>query len=163
METAALVLGIVALVLGCGLGGLGLGWIGIICAIVGVVLGAIGVKKAGEKKGRAKAGMIMSIIALAISIIFTIACAICFNKVKKAVQDTDWNKFADELSKTIDENSDADDADDIDLSGLEGLFGDLANALQGVVDEGTDALGDFTNSLNDGLQGLANDLGSLGN
>jgi len=49
-------------------------WIGSICGIVGIVLGAIGIKKNGPLKGRAKIGMILSIVALAWGILATIVC-----------------------------------------------------------------------------------------
>lgn len=52
------------------------GWIGIICGIVGIVLGAVG-RKNPEKKGIATAGMIVSIISTALSLIFWLACFMC--------------------------------------------------------------------------------------
>lgn len=52
----------------------------IILGIVGVVLGAIGGKKAsaaGGKSGVATGGLIVSIIALALSVIFFLSCQAC--------------------------------------------------------------------------------------
>lgn len=74
MAVASLVLGILSLVFM---------WIpyinilAIILAIVGIVLGALGMKQlkaAGKPSGMATAGMVMSIIGLAISVIYVIAC-----------------------------------------------------------------------------------------
>ncbi len=102
MEVAVLVLGIISLVAGC----LGpLAWIGTICAIVGVVLGAICLKKNTEKKGMAKAGFIMSIIALAITLIISISCAACAHKVQKEAKN--WaNEYSEEdLNKALEDLS----------------------------------------------------------
>lgn len=74
MEVAALVMGIIALVGGFfGVTGV----IGPICAILAIIFGVIGMKKNSDKKGMAKAGMIMGIIAIALSILITIACVAC--------------------------------------------------------------------------------------
>lgn len=111
MEIAVLVLGIISLVAGC----LGpLAWIGTICAIVGVVLGAICLKKNTEKKGMAKAGFIMSIIALAFTLIISISCAACAHKANKAFKkgaekwaneynEEDLNKALEDLSNLFSE------------------------------------------------------------
>lgn len=102
MEVAVLVLGIISLVAGC----LGpLAWIGTICAIVGVVLGAICLKKNTAKKGMAKAGFIMSIIALAITLIISISCAACAHKAKKGIEN--WaNEYSEEdLNKALEDLS----------------------------------------------------------
>ncbi len=79
MEVAALVLGIVSLATSLGLGLANMGWLGSICAIVGIVLGAIGLKRNGAKKGYAKVGLILSIVALSWGIVATIACIACFS------------------------------------------------------------------------------------
>ena len=63
---ASMVVGIISLVLFCTT------WIAMACAIVGAVLGGIAVKKAkdvGMKNGMAVAGLVCSIIALAIAAI----------------------------------------------------------------------------------------------
>lgn len=72
MAVASLVLGICALVFPF----IGLGWLSVLVGIVGVILGALG-KKDEAKSGMAKAGMVMSIIAIALGLVFWIACAAC--------------------------------------------------------------------------------------
>lgn len=70
MGIAALVLGIVSVVWAV-LGGT---WLSAIVGIIGVVLGALG------KKGNAScatAGLVLSIIGTALSVVFFIACAAC--------------------------------------------------------------------------------------
>ena len=71
MGIAALVLGIISVVLGF----FGVyGWLGAILGIVGIVLGALG------KKNNAKcaaAGLVLSIIGTALSLILFIACVAC--------------------------------------------------------------------------------------
>lgn len=72
MAVASLVLGICALAFPF----VGLGWLSTLLGIVGIVLGALG-KKNVEKKGMATAGIVMSIIAVALGLISWIACAAC--------------------------------------------------------------------------------------
>lgn len=72
MAIASLVLGICALVFPF----IGLGWLSTLLGIVGVILGALG-KKNTEKQGMATAGMVMSIIAVALGLISWLACAAC--------------------------------------------------------------------------------------
>ena len=72
MAVASLVLGIVALVFSF----IGLGWLSVIIGIVGIILGALG-RKDESKKGMATAGVVMSIIAVALGVITWIACAAC--------------------------------------------------------------------------------------
>lgn len=73
MGVSALVLGIVALVLGF----FGLGFpVGLIVGIVGIVLGAIG-KKNNPSNGLATAGLVCAIIATALSVALYFACASC--------------------------------------------------------------------------------------
>ena len=76
LTIAGLVLGIVAIIFAFIPG---IGWLGWICGIVGIVLSAISIsasKKAGEKNGMAVAGLVLSILALAIGIILVmVACA----------------------------------------------------------------------------------------
>ncbi len=72
MAVASLVLGICALVFPF----IGLGWLSTLLGVVGIVLGALG-KKNAEKQGMATAGIVMSIIAVALGLISWIACAAC--------------------------------------------------------------------------------------
>lgn len=69
MAVASLVLGICSLVFPF----IGLGWLSCILGIVGIILGALG-RKNPEKKGMATAGMVMSIISLALGILMWLAC-----------------------------------------------------------------------------------------
>lgn len=84
MGLAALILGIYSLVafflalipaIGIYLSGLGL-----ITSIVGIILGVLG-RKAPDQRGMATAGMIMSIVALALDLICVIACVACFGSL----------------------------------------------------------------------------------
>ena len=77
MQTAALVLGIISLVIAVGGGAAGMGWIGSVCGILAIIFGAIGMKAGGEQKKTAKTGMILGIIALCWGLIVTIACLAC--------------------------------------------------------------------------------------
>ncbi len=76
LTIAGLVLGIVAIIFAFIPG---IGWLGWICGIVGIVLSAISIsasKKAGEKNGMAVAGLVLSILSIAIGIILVmVACA----------------------------------------------------------------------------------------
>ena len=77
MGVAALVLGIISLV--CSVMG-PLGFIGTICGIVGIILGALSNKNTNldeKNRGYGKTGLILSIIAVALGILFTICCAVC--------------------------------------------------------------------------------------
>ncbi len=82
MAIASLVLGIVALLVTLFTAGV-FGWVGAIIAIVGIVLGALGTNEP-ENEGIAKAGMIVSIVALALSILIYVACIACVVGVGKA-------------------------------------------------------------------------------
>ena len=77
MQTAALVLGIVSLVIAIGGGAAGMGWIGSVCGILAIIFGAIGMKAGGEQKKTAKTGMVLGIIALCWGLIVTVACLAC--------------------------------------------------------------------------------------
>jgi len=77
MQTAALVLGIISLVIAIGGGAAGLGWIGSICGILAIIFGAIGMKAGGEQRKNAKIGLILGIISLCWGLIVTIACLAC--------------------------------------------------------------------------------------
>jgi len=72
MAVASLVLGICSLVFPF----IGLGWLSVIVGIVGVILGALG-RKNPEKKGMATAGLVMSVISIALGLIMWIACVAC--------------------------------------------------------------------------------------
>ena len=73
MAVASLVLGIIALILSF-IPGINI-W-AIIIGLVGLILGALGMKNPA-KKGMATAGLVMSIIAVALSVIVWIACIAC--------------------------------------------------------------------------------------
>lgn len=72
MAVASLVLGICSLVFPF----IGLGWLSVLIGVVGTVLGALG-RKNTEKQGLATAGMVMSIISVALGLIMWLACAAC--------------------------------------------------------------------------------------
>lgn len=73
MGIASLIIGIVALVLSF----FGIfGWLSVILGIVGIILGALG-RKDDAKRGVSTAGMVLSIIAVALGLIFWLACAAC--------------------------------------------------------------------------------------
>lgn len=75
MSIAGLVLGIAAIVVAFIPG---ISWLAWICGVVGIVLSAVAIsqaKKAGEKSGMAVAGLVLSIISIALGfIIFMVAC-----------------------------------------------------------------------------------------
>lgn len=84
MGVAALVLGIIAIVIGVFSAG-ALGWAGAIMGIIGIVLGAIGKKTAPEEKqGMATAGLVCSIIGTVLCLLVYIACAACAGSVASA-------------------------------------------------------------------------------
>lgn len=70
MAVASLVLGICSLVFPF----IGLGWLSCILGIIGTILGALA-RKNSEKKGMATAGMVMSIISVALGLLMCLACA----------------------------------------------------------------------------------------
>lgn len=68
-------------------------YVGILGAIVGLILGVIGKKKsleAGMPSGMATAGIVMSIIALAWSIVCVIYCVVCYGAAVSSVGLWDW-------------------------------------------------------------------------
>lgn len=79
MAVASLVLGICSLVFPF----IGLGWLSMILGIVGIILGALG-RKNVEKKGMATAGLVLSIISVALGLIMWIACAACVGALATA-------------------------------------------------------------------------------
>lgn len=78
-SVASLVLGIIGVVLGF-LGGWA--WTGAILGIIGLILGVMGKKEAPS--GMATAGIVLSIIAIALGLIVTIACYACVAAVYSA-------------------------------------------------------------------------------
>lgn len=76
MATAALVMGIISLVISVGGGAANLAWVGSVCGVLGIIFGSLGMKDA-SKKGQAKAGLILSIIALTWGIVATVLCITC--------------------------------------------------------------------------------------
>ena len=77
MQTAALVLGIVSLVIAVGGGAAGMGWIGSLCGILAIIFGALGMKAGGPQRKTAKTGLILGIVALCWGLIVTVACLAC--------------------------------------------------------------------------------------
>lgn len=76
MGTAALVLGILAL-LSSTIGGVFyLGWIGAVCGVIAIILGAIA-RKDPAQKSNGTAGMVCGIISFTWGIVATIACVAC--------------------------------------------------------------------------------------
>ncbi len=73
MAVSSLVLGICALVFPF----IGLGWLSMLLGIVGIVLGTLAKKRTPEKQSMATAGVVMSIIAVALGLLSWIACAAC--------------------------------------------------------------------------------------
>ncbi len=82
MAVAALVLGIVSLVIGFFFSSIG--WLGALVAIVGIILGATARKKLDEQYKIATAGMVCSIIGIVVNLIFYIACIACIGAIATA-------------------------------------------------------------------------------
>lgn len=81
MGVAALVLGIIAIIIGIFSAGT-LGWAGAIMGIIGIILGALGRKNAPEgKTGIATGGLVCSIIGTILSLLLYVACAACIGGV----------------------------------------------------------------------------------
>jgi hypothetical protein len=84
---AAMVLGIVGIILGF----IGLGFIGIICGIVAVILGVVSKNAIDESNGQligrgmATAGLVLGIITVALDILLFIACASFFSAVSSQI------------------------------------------------------------------------------
>ena len=95
MCVSSLVLGIIALVISIFSAGL-FGWLGAILAIIGIVLGALG-RKNPEKKGIATAGLVVSIVGLALGIILYAACTICAKGAADAIEDGALNEIQSAL------------------------------------------------------------------
>lgn len=73
MGVASLVLGLIALVIAVFFPVWG--WLAIILGVVGIILAAIAKKKG--QKGVATAGLVLSIIATALGLVFYLACVAC--------------------------------------------------------------------------------------
>ncbi|MCM1065745.1 MAG: hypothetical protein NC420_15025 [Eubacterium sp.] len=85
MGVAALVLGIIAIVIGLFSAG-SLGWAGAIMGIIGIALGAVGRKNApDDKKGLATAGLVCSIIGTVLCLLLYIACAACIGGIASSL------------------------------------------------------------------------------
>jgi len=82
MAIAALVLGIVSLVIGIFFSSIG--WLGALVAIVGIILGASARKNRDEQYTIATAGMVCSIVGVIINLIFYIACVACIGVIAAA-------------------------------------------------------------------------------
>jgi len=83
MAIGSLVLGIISVALGIIIPGYG--FIGGICGIVGIILAVLGKKQDPSKKGMCTAGLVLSIIGTALSLILWIACMACTKAVNDAV------------------------------------------------------------------------------
>jgi len=94
MGVASLVLGIISIVF-CFIPGISV--IGIVTGIIAIILGVMGGKDEAEK-GKAKAGLVMGIIGLSLSVIIWVSCVICVNKVQ-----TDLEKAGISLEKGLKE------------------------------------------------------------
>ena len=81
MVIASLVLGIVGVVFSF----IGLYLPAAIIGVVGIILGALGRKRTPEKKGMATAGLVLSIIAVALALITYIACMACVSAANSAI------------------------------------------------------------------------------
>ena len=83
---AALVLGIIALVLCC------IWYVSIPCGIIALILGIIGLKS--SKRGMSIAGIITGVIGMILSIVLVIAIVMLgvsiFNSAKVAIEDSDY-------------------------------------------------------------------------
>ena len=83
MGVASLVLGIISLVIAVFVPAIG--WVGSLIALIGVILGAVA-KKRGAK-GAATAGLVMSIIALALGVLMYLACVACLGAAVDAANE----------------------------------------------------------------------------
>jgi multisubunit Na+/H+ antiporter MnhG subunit len=97
MAMAALVLGILAVVFAFIPF---LNFLSPILGIIGIILAVMSRKQ--EKSSAATAGLILSIIGLALGIFMWIACTVCAAGVQKAVDNPDFQKKLEEATKTID-------------------------------------------------------------
>lgn len=73
MAIAALVLGIISIILGLFLGGI-LGWLCLIVSIAGIILGAMG-RNDEQQKSLATAGLVMSIVGMALGVVEMVVCS----------------------------------------------------------------------------------------
>ena len=121
---AGLVLAIVAA--GCSYWAFGI--VSLVLAIVGLVLSVSAKKQldaAGEGSGIAKAGLIISIIAIVLAIVLGLTCGICSCTAKIAAEAA------------------AQQAANGGTGFMDSLVGDLENTINGGVEEGVGALNDL--------------------
>ena len=74
--------------------------IGLVLAAAGIVLSAVDMRKR-KKNGKAVAGLILSVIALAIGIIMLVACSGTKNAIANAVGELTGNNTADDAVNNI--------------------------------------------------------------
>ena len=96
MGVAALVIGIISMILGfipfCGA-------IAFIPAIIGIILAIVDIvkkKKAGEKKGVAIAGLVLSIIAVVVISVWSFVISAGVNQAAKELENYDYNTLSNE-------------------------------------------------------------------
>ena len=95
MAVAALVLGIIAIVLAVFTGPF-LSWLGIILGAVGIILGAVARKN--EPSGMATGGLAVSIVGTALSIIVFVSCMLCVSAGSRALKnDPNFQKSMQQL------------------------------------------------------------------
>lgn len=82
MAVASMILGIIALVVAV-FGG-AFNWLGILIGVIGIVLGAVAKKT--NPSGMATAGIVMSIIAASLALLFWLACAACVAGTESALE-----------------------------------------------------------------------------
>ena len=107
MGVAALVLGIVSVVIGfipfCGT------W-ALIPAIIGLVLGIVDIVKKNKEnapKGKAIAGVVCSAVAIVVIIVYWALFGVAAKKTTDAINSIDWNEWNEALSGwnlTVDED-----------------------------------------------------------
>jgi len=73
-------------------------WIGVILGVVAIVLGVLGKKDEGGA-GKAKAGMILGIVAVIVNIAFYVMCMAAVNQAAKEIGDINM----DELQESIEQ------------------------------------------------------------
>lgn len=79
MGIASMVIGIIAIIIA--VFGSFWGWLGVILGVIGIVLGALGKKNNAQC---ATAGLVLSIIATSLALVFWLACAACVGALATA-------------------------------------------------------------------------------